>query len=43
MNKNILIIAGPNGAGTYKPLVDAWMLFDNGGKEPVLIEWGENL
>jgi len=25
----------------YKPLVAAWMLFDNGGEEPVLIEWGE--
>lgn len=25
----------------YKSLVDAWMLFDNSGQEPELIEWGE--
>lgn len=25
----------------YKPLVDDWMLFDNSGESPVLIEWGE--
>lgn len=26
----------------YRPLVDAWALFDNAGKEPVLLDWGEN-
>lgn len=26
----------------YRPLVDAWALFDNAGTEPVLVDWGEN-
>ena len=25
----------------YRPLVDDWMLFDNSGEQPELIEWGE--
>ena len=25
----------------YRPLVDAWALYDNAGDEPVLLEWGE--
>ncbi len=25
----------------YKPLVDAWILYDNSGSVPRLIEWGE--
>ncbi|MCU7814145.1 MAG: zeta toxin family protein [Candidatus Thiodiazotropha sp. (ex Rostrolucina anterorostrata)] len=25
----------------YRPLVDDWMLFDNSGETPILIEWGE--
>lgn len=25
----------------YAPLVDAWALYDNGGSEPVLIDWSE--
>lgn len=24
----------------YKPLVDRWMLYDNSGIEPVLVDWG---
>lgn len=27
---------------TYRHLVDAWLLYDNSGEEPKLIEWGEN-
>jgi len=26
----------------YKGLVDDWMLFDNSGEQPELMEWGEN-
>lgn len=26
----------------YKPAVDAWMKYDNVGKSPTLLEWGEN-
>lgn len=26
----------------YRPLVDAWALYDNAGKQPVLMNWGEN-
>jgi predicted ABC-type ATPase len=34
--------AGMNNFYTvYRPLVDDWMLFDNGGEEPTLLEWGE--
>ena len=25
----------------YKPVVDAWALYDNSGMEPVLLSWGE--
>lgn len=25
----------------YRPLVDAWVLYDNSGAAPVLLEWGE--
>jgi predicted ABC-type ATPase len=25
----------------YRPLVDDWMLFDNSGEAPTLVEWGE--
>lgn len=25
----------------YKPLVDAWILYDNSGSVPRLIDWGE--
>ena len=47
MSKKIIIIAGPNGAGKtnferdYRAAVDAWVLYDNSGDEPVMIEWGE--
>ena len=27
---------------TYQPLVDAWVLYDNSGAQPVLLEWSEN-
>jgi predicted ABC-type ATPase len=27
--------------GLYKPLVDAWALYDNAGTEPKLLDWGE--
>jgi predicted ABC-type ATPase len=26
----------------YKPIVDAWILYDNAGQEPVLLDRGEN-
>ena len=26
----------------YRPLVDGWVLYDNSGAQPVLLEWGEN-
>jgi predicted ABC-type ATPase len=26
----------------YRPLVDAWALYDNSGPAPVLLEWGEH-
>lgn len=25
----------------YRPLVDAWALYDNAGGEPLLVDWGE--
>ncbi len=25
----------------YRPLADAWVVYDNSGAEPVLLEWGE--
>ena len=25
----------------YKPLVDAWVLYDNASEEPLLLDWGE--
>jgi hypothetical protein len=25
----------------YKPIVDAWALYDNSSGEPVLLSWGE--
>lgn len=25
----------------YKPLVDSWVLYDNAGEEPLLLDWGE--
>jgi predicted ABC-type ATPase len=25
----------------YKPIVDAWVVYDNSGLQPVLLEWGE--
>lgn len=27
----------------YRPLVNAWALYDNAGTEPLLLEWGENI
>jgi predicted ABC-type ATPase len=26
----------------YKPIVDKWMLYDNSGLEPVLVQWDKN-
>lgn len=26
----------------YKLLVDAWMLYDNSGDEPILLDWSES-
>jgi predicted ABC-type ATPase len=26
----------------YKSLVDTWVLYDNSGSEPLLLDWGEN-
>lgn len=26
----------------YKPLVDEWMLYDNSGTEPLVLDWGVN-
>lgn len=26
----------------YKPLVDAWMLYDNSGNEPIRLDWSES-
>jgi predicted ABC-type ATPase len=50
--REILIIAGPTGAGkttfareeerVYRPLVNRWLLYDNSGDTPNLIEEGEN-
>jgi predicted ABC-type ATPase len=28
--------------GLYKELVDAWVLYDNAGDQPILLDWGEN-
>ena len=25
----------------YKPLVDAWALYDNSDSEPILLDWGD--
>jgi predicted ABC-type ATPase len=30
-----------NFEAVYKPLVDAWALYDSSGVEPVLLDWGE--
>ena len=30
-----------NFEAVYKPLVDAWALYDNSNGEPVLLSWGE--
>jgi predicted ABC-type ATPase len=30
-----------NFEAAYKPLVNAWALYDNSGKEPLLLDWGE--
>ncbi|KAF0221717.1 MAG: hypothetical protein FD174_48 [Geobacteraceae bacterium] len=30
-----------NFANLYKSIVDAWILYDNSGNVPVLLEWGE--
>ncbi len=30
-----------NFEGIYKPLVDAWALYDNSNGQPVLLDWGE--
>ncbi|MES2407673.1 MAG: hypothetical protein V4528_10160 [Pseudomonadota bacterium] len=39
----VLIIAGPNGTGktTFAPAVDFWVLYDNAGERPVLLDWSE--
>jgi predicted ABC-type ATPase len=29
-------------SGTYQALVDQWLLYDNSGDEPVLMDWSEN-
>jgi len=26
----------------YRPLADSWVLYDNSGEQPVLLEWGES-
>jgi predicted ABC-type ATPase len=26
----------------YKPIVDAWALYDNSGDHPILLDWGEH-
>ena len=26
----------------YAPRVDAWMLYDNAGTQPILLDWSEN-
>lgn len=28
--------------GLYKPLVDAWILYDNSGDEPLPLDWSES-
>ena len=30
-----------NFEAVYKPLVDAWALYDNSNGEPILLSWGE--
>jgi len=25
----------------YRPLADAWVVYDNSGAQPVLLEWGK--
>jgi predicted ABC-type ATPase len=47
--QKIILIAGPNGARRfkagldnfrriYRPLVDGWVLYDNSGAQPVLLD-----
>jgi predicted ABC-type ATPase len=31
-----------NFENTYRPIVTSWARFDNMGKRPILLEWGEN-
>lgn len=36
-------VAGLNNFETvYKPVVNAWAKYDNEGRSPILLEWGEN-
>lgn len=36
-------LAGLHNLGTaYKPVVNAWAKYDNEGRSPILLEWGEN-
>ena len=41
--KRIVIIAGPNGVGktTFALEFLSWSLYDNSGRAPVLLDWGE--
>lgn len=32
-----------NFESTYRPAVDAWVIYDNSGNEPRLVDWGEKL
>ena len=34
-------IQTPLATEVYQPLVDQWILYDNAGKKPVLIDWSE--
>ena len=46
-NSSDAIVRLPFAAGwknferVYRDAVDAWVLYDNAGKEPKLIDWGE--
>src|SRR4051812_36765234 len=34
--------AGKKNLDLYRPLVNVWEIYENGGPEPKLLEWGEN-
>lgn len=41
VNADLIAAGWKNVERVYRDAVDAWALYDNAGKEPKLIDWGE--